>query len=79
MINFCNSLAWKTIDYKWLAFRSDPRNLHLGLFADGINPFTSLSSKYSYWPVVLVIYNLPLWLCMKRKFILLTILISGPR
>ena len=28
---------------------------------------------------MLVIYNLPPWLCMKRKFVMLTLLISGPK
>ncbi|GJR19961.1 putative transposon, En/Spm-like protein [Tanacetum coccineum] len=32
---------------------------------------------YSVWPVLTVIYNLPPWLCMKRKFINLSVLISG--
>ncbi|KAL0560503.1 hypothetical protein IC582_000908 [Cucumis melo] len=38
-----------------------------------------MSSKYSCWPVVMVIYNLPPWLCMKRNFMMLSILISGPK
>ncbi|XP_062102882.1 uncharacterized protein LOC133813862 [Humulus lupulus] len=50
-----------------------------GLSIDGINPHNNLSSKYSCWPVMLVIYNLPPWLCMKKKFTLLTLLISGPK
>ena len=28
---------------------------------------------------MLIIYNFPSWLCMKRKFTFLTLLISGPR
>jgi len=28
--------------------------------------------------VILTIYNLPPWMCQKRKYLLLTILISGP-
>ena len=28
---------------------------------------------------MLVIYNFPPWLCMKKKFTFLTLLISGPR
>ncbi|KAM6553910.1 hypothetical protein CsatB_014672 [Cannabis sativa] len=52
-------------------------NIRLGLSADGINPHTSLSSKYSCWPIFLVIYNLPPWLVMKRKFTMLTLMISG--
>lgn len=27
----------------------------------------------------MIIYNLHPWLCMKRKFVMLTLLISGPR
>ena len=43
---------------------------------DGINQHSILSSKYSCWPVILAIYNLPPWLCMKQKFTMLTLLIS---
>jgi hypothetical protein len=43
-----------------------------------MNPFAERSSKHSTWPVILTIYNLPPWLMQKRKYILLTILISGP-
>ena len=74
-----DSLAWKRVDLKWPSFGEENRNLRLGLATDGINPHTSLSSKYSCWPVMLVIYNLAPWLCMKRKFTLLTMLISGPK
>ncbi|XP_073153088.1 uncharacterized protein [Henckelia pumila] len=38
-----------------------------------------MSSAYSCWPVVMITYNLPPWLCMKRKFMMLTLLISGPK
>jgi len=48
-------------------FGSDPRNLRLGLATDGMNPYGNLSSKHSLWPVLLIIYNFPYWLCMKRK------------
>ncbi|KAK9206706.1 hypothetical protein WN943_016985 [Citrus x changshan-huyou] len=71
--------SWKLIDYTWPAFASEPRNLRLALSADGINPHSSLSSRYSCWPVILVTYNLPPWLCVKRKFMMLTLLISGPK
>ena len=71
--------AWKLVDTMWPNFSSEPRNLRLALLADGINPYSDMSSKYSCWPVVMVIYNLPPWLCMKRKFMMLSILISGPK
>ncbi|KAJ4718934.1 Transposon protein, putative, CACTA, En/Spm sub-class [Melia azedarach] len=74
-----DSPSWRLIDDKWPTFGSDPRNLRLALAADGINPYSSLSSTYSCWPVVLIAYNFPPWLCMKRKFMMLSLLISGPR
>jgi hypothetical protein len=43
-----------------------------------MNPFAKRSSKHSTWPVILTIYNLPPWLMKKRKYLLLTILISRP-
>ena len=58
----------------WSKIGDDPRNLRLGLSADGINPHITLSSKYSCWPVILTIYNIPPWLCMKQKFIMLMLL-----
>ncbi|CAL9012150.1 unnamed protein product [Prunus brigantina] len=74
-----DSPSWKLLDDKWPEFGNDPRNLRLALSSDGFNPHSSLSSRYSCWPVILVTYNLPPWLCMKRKFMMLTLLISGPK
>ncbi|KAL4021144.1 hypothetical protein IC575_019935 [Cucumis melo] len=72
-----DSLTLKLVDTIWPNFSFEPRNLHVALSADGINPYSDMSSKYSCWPVVMVIYNLPPWLCMKRKFMMLSILISS--
>jgi len=74
-----DSPEWKTIDNLHKSFGNEDRNLRLGLCTDGMNPFGTLSSKHSTWPVLLVIYNLPPWLCMKRKHIMLSLLIPGPR
>ncbi|XP_074336630.1 uncharacterized protein LOC141673790 [Apium graveolens] len=74
-----DSPSWRNIDYRWPAFGSNARNIRLALSADGINPHTNgLTNRYSCWPIVLVTYNLPLWLCIKRKFMMLTILVFGP-
>ncbi|KAL5562732.1 hypothetical protein UlMin_032479 [Ulmus minor] len=70
---------WKTIDRLYLEFSRDARNLRLGLSTDGMNPHGLQSSSHSTWPVLLVNYNLSPHLCMKRKFVMLTMLISGPR
>ncbi|RVW75827.1 hypothetical protein CK203_055115 [Vitis vinifera] len=74
-----DSPSWKVIDHRWPDFSAEPRNLRLAISADGINPHSSLSSRYSCWPVVMITYNLPPWLCMKRKFMILSLLISGPQ
>ncbi|XP_073133515.1 uncharacterized protein [Henckelia pumila] len=71
--------AWKVVDHNWSDFAAEPRNLRLSLSADGINPHRLMSSAYSCWPVVMITYNLPPWLCMKRNFMMLTLLISGPK
>ena len=38
-----------------------------------------MSSSYSMWLVVLITYNLPSWICMKAKYLMLSILIPGPQ
>lgn len=53
-----DSPSWKLVDCKWPDFAAKTRNLRLALSADGINPHSSLSSRYSCWPVIMIIYNL---------------------
>lgn len=79
MCHLIDSLAWDLIDKKWPLFSNDPRNLRLGLAADRFNQISNLSIAYSCWPVMLVMYNLPPWLCMRKENIMLTLLIPGPR
>nr|GEZ16711.1 hypothetical protein [Tanacetum cinerariifolium] len=72
-VHFCpmqhpvDGRAWKDFDTKYLDFVVEPRNVLLGLAADGFNPFDNLSQSYSMWPVILTTYNLPPWLCIKAK------------
>ena len=58
--------AWKAFDRYFPDFAADPRNVRLGLASDGFNPFGSFNQAYSVWPVVLIPYNLPPWMCMKQ-------------
>nr|KYP30992.1 hypothetical protein KK1_049332 [Cajanus cajan] len=60
-----DSPQWKRIDETFPEFGAESRNLRIGLATDGMNPYGNLSSKHSSWPVLLVIYNLPHWQCMK--------------
>jgi hypothetical protein len=45
---------------------------------DDTNPFLN-SSTHSTWPIVLMICNLPPWLCNKQKYIMMSGRISGPQ
>jgi len=70
--------VWKDFDKRYYRFASDSRNVRLGLASDGFNPFGNMSTTYSIWPVILAVYNLPPWKCMKSPNLLLSLLISGP-
>ncbi|XP_060968686.1 uncharacterized protein LOC133036192 [Cannabis sativa] len=74
-----DGLAWKDFDVKHPNFASEPRNVRLGLAADGFNPFGNMSLAYSMWHVVLANYNLPPWMCMKDNNFMLALLIPGPK
>jgi Zn ribbon nucleic-acid-binding protein len=55
------------------------RSIRFAMSTNGVNPFGNQSSTHSTWPVVLSLYNLPPWLCKKQKYIMLKILVSGPK
>ena len=74
-----DSPQWRTIDRTYPQFGGDVRNLRLSLCTDGMNSYGTLSSQWSTCPVILSIYNLPPWLCMKRKYMILSLLIPGPK
>src|SRR5664279_2243993 len=44
-----------------------------------MNPFGNMRSKHITWPVLRYMYNLPPWLCMKKKYIMMSMLIQGPK
>src|SRR5579883_235279 len=71
---------WRTINTMFKRkFDYDPRNIRFGLSTDGMNPFDMVRTNHSTWPVMLCIYNLPPWLCMKRAYIMLAVMIQGPK
>ncbi|XP_042465731.1 uncharacterized protein LOC122048202 [Zingiber officinale] len=73
-----DSPSWQTFDHKHPEFAKDPRNIRLGLASDGFNPFKNMSVTHSTWPVILMPYNLPPWMCMKQPYFMLSLLIPGP-
>ncbi|XP_042980008.1 uncharacterized protein LOC122310196 [Carya illinoinensis] len=74
-----DSEVWKAFDKEHSWFAQDSRNVRLGLASDGFNPFNNMAKPYSKWPVILVPYNLPPWLCMKDAFFMMSLIIPGPK
>jgi len=72
-------MQWKNIDQEFPKFGEECRNIRFGLATDGMNPFGNLSTNHNCWPVILFIYNLSPGLCMKRKYMMLSMMISGPK
>jgi hypothetical protein len=71
---------WKEFnDKNYVEFGNDPRNVWFALSMDGMNLFGERSSPHNTWPVILTMYNLPTWLCQKRKYLFLSVLIQGPK
>ncbi|XP_057250065.1 uncharacterized protein LOC130591152 [Beta vulgaris subsp. vulgaris] len=69
--------AWKKFDDRYEEFAKDPRSVRLGLASDGFNPYRLMNTNYSTWPVILIPYNLPPWLCMKSSSFILSLIIPG--
>ncbi|XP_013694784.2 uncharacterized protein LOC106398827 [Brassica napus] len=74
-----DSVTWDQMNAKYPTFAAEERNLRLGLSTDGFNPFNMKNSIYSCWPVLVVNYNLPPDLCMKKENIMLSLLIPDPQ
>jgi hypothetical protein len=70
--------AWRAFDTLHSNFSIDSCNVRLGLALDGFNPFGNMSTSYSTWPVMLILYNLPPWMCMKQSYFILSMIIPGP-
>ena len=72
--------TWKHFNGCYPEFSNEPRNVRLRLCADGFTPYIQASAHpYSCWPVIIVPYNLPPKLCMKKPHMFLNCLIPGPK
>jgi hypothetical protein len=68
---------WKIFDLQYKLFGSESRNIRFALSTDRMNPFGENRTVHSTCPVILAMYNLPKWLCHKRMYLILSILIQG--
>jgi hypothetical protein len=70
---------WKIFYLQYKPFGSESRNIRFALSTDGMNTFGENRTVHNTWPVILAMYNLSTWLCQKRKYIMLSILIHSPK
>ena len=73
--------GWKHFDETHKKFGSEPRNVRLGLITDDFQPFSNAATPYSIWPVMLIAYNMPPWICIKQPNFILSMIIpraDGP-
>ena len=52
--------------------------MHLVLCIDKFNIFGPFATPYFYWPVILMVYNLPPSMCMRPEFMFLFMVIPDP-
>jgi hypothetical protein len=76
--HLADAAQWGNINTHFPWF-DDARSTRFAMSTDGVNPFGNQRSTHSTWHVVLSLYNLPPWLCKKQKYMMLTILVSGPK
>jgi hypothetical protein len=57
----------------------ESRNIRFALSTDRMNPIGENKTVHSTWLVILVMYNISTWICHKRKYLMLSILIQGPK
>jgi hypothetical protein len=69
--------AWKDFDRNYRWFAADARKIRLGLATDSFNTFGQMSSSYSMWPVFLIPYNFPIWVCIEQSNFMMSLLIPG--
>lgn len=62
-----DSSQWEHLREKHLEFEADTRNIHLGVCADDVNPHSQKMSSHSLCCLMLLNYNIPLWLMIKNS------------
>lgn len=62
-----NSSSRKQVNYKWINFTTEARNVCLWVLMDRFNPFGNKNNYYNCWPVMIVLFNLPVSIFMHVK------------
>jgi len=70
--------ACKSFELLHPEFSPNSRNVRLSLISNRFNSLENMSTSHSTWPVMLVPYNLPHWMCMKQTSFILSLIIPCP-
>jgi hypothetical protein len=60
LVNWHSEKCRKNFDLQYKPFGLESRNIRFTLSIDGINPFGENRTMHNTWPVILVMYNLPI-------------------
>ena len=75
-----DSKEMKHIEDKWpRKFKDEPCSIRLGLAIDGVCPFSFLSPNYTILPVGLISYNIPVWMIVRKEYLILSLIVPGKR
>ncbi|CAM6113023.1 unnamed protein product [Calypogeia fissa] len=74
-----DSAAFKHADSLLEEGGNDPRHVRFGLAVDGVCPFKKLSSKWTLFPLMLTIYNIPPDLICTDPYLWLSMIIPGKK
>jgi len=77
MVHRSDGEAWKHFNSVHPHFSAESRNMRLGLCTDGIYPSESFVAPYFCYSVILMIYNLPLGMCMRLGFMFFSMVKPG--
>ena len=69
--------TWRYYNRVYPRFLIEPRNICVGLYTDGFNPFKLSDAPYSCWLMILMVYNLSSKMCMMPKFMFLYTIIPN--
>lgn len=79
MVHASAANAYNAFDESHPYFSAESHNVRLGLCTDGFAPFIQFSKQYYCYPVILTLYNLSPWMCMKKQYMFPICIIPGPQ
>jgi hypothetical protein len=76
-VHLSNGEAWKHFNSVHPHFLAESRNVYLGLCINRFNPFKLFAALYSCWLVKFTVYNLLPGICIRPKFMFLSMVIPS--